>query len=369
MSDAAGQILAAFSFLALAVLVPPLCYHVQQRNIPAASLIIWFCIQNLTTFINAVIWSGENYNRVYDGKIYCDITVRILSGATVGLLCATACIIFNLFMIIAAKNHGYLARDSKTKLAVNILMCWANPLLVMGLTVLAQNHRYDIARYYGCSAPWNYTLGSVMLVSIWNVIWIAVACVFAVLTIVELARKRKDILDILRCTNSGLNMRKFSRLIVLSFLIVLVFSPVTLISFAADVKAASSVTSEMAMAYASIKWSDVYAYDIGMNNLSSKVVPIVFSFITFFLFGLGTEALKMYRGFLVSIGFTRFKKEEPRDFYVAKDFDESRQTSKQTQSTEETVGLSQIEYEHFQTLVLEKEPFSLLPDSNDTASF
>ncbi|KAM9908208.1 hypothetical protein OXX79_000517 [Metschnikowia pulcherrima] len=369
MSDATGQILAAFSFIALVILVPPLCYHVQNRNIPASSLITWFCIQNLTTFINAVIWSGEDYTQGYDGKVYCDITVRILSGATVGSLCATACIIFNLFMIIAARNHGYLARDSKTKLIVNILMCWANPLLLMGITVLAQTHRYDVARYYGCSAPWSYTLGSVMLVSVWNVIWIAVACVFAILTIIELARKRKDISDILRCTNSGLNMRKFSRLIILSFLIVLVFSPVTLVSFAADVRAASSVTDEVRMAYSSIKWSDIYAYDIGMSNISAKIVPIIFSFITFFLFGLGTEALKMYRSFLVSIGFKSLRKNEPRDFYVAKDFHESRQTSKQTQSTEETVGLSSIEYEHFQTLVLEKEPFSLSPDSNDAATF
>lgn len=369
MSDATGLILAAFSFIALVILVPPLCYHFQQRNIPASSLILWFCIQNLTSFINAVIWSGEDYNQRYDGKIYCDITVRILSGATVGLLCATACIIFNLFMIISAKNHGYLSRDSKTKLVVNILMCWANPLLVMGVTVLAQTHRYDVARYNGCSAPWSYTLGSVMLVSIWNVLWIAVACVFAILTIIELARKRKDIKDILRCTNSGLNMRKFTRLTILSFLIVLVLSPVTLVSFAADVRAASSITPQIKQAYSMISWSQIFAYDIGVRNLSSKVVPIVFSFVTFFLFGLGTEALNMYRGFLVSIGFKRFKKDEPRDFYVSKDFHESRQTSKQTQSTEETVGLSQIEYEHFQTLVLEKEPFSLLPDSHDTSSF
>ncbi|GEQ68708.1 hypothetical protein JCM33374_g2376 [Metschnikowia sp. JCM 33374] len=367
MSDATGHVLAAFSFIALVILVPPLCYHLQNRNIPAASLIVWFCIQNLITFINAIIWSGENYDQGYDGKIYCDITVRILSGAAVGQLCATACIIFNLFMIIAAKNQGYLSRDSKTKVFVNVVMCWANPILLMGLTVLAQTHRYDVARYYGCISPWSYTLGSVMLVSLWNVVWIAVACVFAILTIVELARKRKDVKDILRCTNSGLNMRKFSRLIILSFLIILVFSPVTLTSLSSDIKTALSMTPDARKAYAGIRWSDIYAYDLGMKNLSAKILPIILSFITFFLFGLGTEALKMYRGALVAIGFTRFKKDEARDFYVAKDFHESRQTTKQTQATEETVGLSQVEYEHFQTLVLEKEPFSLSPNSHDTA--
>lgn len=367
MADVTGLLIAAFSFVALVILMPPLCYHIQNHNIPASFLIFWFCLENLFAFVNALIWSGDDYSTAADGKIYCDIAVRISSGLTLGQLCATACITFNLYMIIAAKNHGYLARGSRIKTTVNFIMCAFNPLLLMGLSVIVQTNRYNITRYRGCTASYDDNIRAVMLVSIWNVVWIALAFLFAALTIIEVLKKRKDVRDILRCTNSGLNLRRFSRLLIFSFLVILVLSPLTLHGFASDVIAANNVSAYTKAVYSQIVWSDIYAIDTGKSNLSSTIICIVLSFCTFFIFGLGVEAIDMYRSFLVAIGFSLLKKNNT-EFYAAKEFNESRHNSKTSDLSEKTLDVNHLDEDHFQSYVLEKGPFAVLPDSFDKIS-
>lgn len=331
---------------------------------PASSLIVWFCIDNIFGFVDALVWSGPDFAQQWDGKGFCDLNVRISSGTSLGQMCATTCIIFNLYMILAARNHGFLAAHSKSRLWINIAMCWINPLILMGVSVIVQTNRYNVVRYRGCTATYKATVGSVLLYSGWNLIWIALACVFAILTIYEFVRKRKDILDLLRCTNLGLSMRRFARLILLSFLILLVLSPVVLVSFVADITTAINITPEQQMEYALIKWSDIYAMDLGKSYFSSRIVEIVFLFCAFLLFGLGVDALEMYRNFFVWLGFKSLQRRPAEE---VQEFKGSRSSSKQTECSETTIGFTPDEFEDIERLVLQKEPY--LPASSDIRTF
>lgn len=353
MIDSKGLALAGFSFMAFVVLIPPFFFHIRQKNIPAWSLIFWFLYSNLVAFINALIWSGENFNEGFEGHGYCDLVVRILSGSTVGELCATACMIFNLYLIVAAKSHGIFAPASRSRTIINIFMCWFNPLLLMGISVIVQQNRYNVVRYRGCTIFYKYHVGAVMLVSIWNILWIFTAIVFAVLTIFTIFWKRNDILDLLRCTNSGLNMRKFARLIIFGVLIITVLSPVVLLSFATDLQSVSS-TDDVVKAYVSqIPWSQVVALQSDDLNYTTRIIEIVLSFTIFLLFGLGSEALLMYRSFLSRVGLWRQKDVQPQELYVEKEFDETRYSSKHTENSETTLGMDFTEIKEFERLVFD----------------
>jgi pheromone a factor receptor len=72
---------------------------------------------------------------------------------------------------------------------------------------IIQTSRYVIIKYRGCTVTYALSPVSIVLYSMWNIIWAAVAVVFSVLTLVTYFRKRKDVKDILRCTNSGLNLK------------------------------------------------------------------------------------------------------------------------------------------------------------------
>lgn len=303
--DLTGILFAVFSFLSLLVLIPPFMYHCINKNIPAMSLIAWFSYKNLVGFINGVIWSGPDFASVTKAQGYCDVTVRISSGSNLGQLCATTCLIFNLYMVISAKSYKFLNADSTTKIVIDILMCWLNPLIVMGVSILAQAYRYVIVRYRGCTALFNYGFLSIVLSSLWNVIWVIIAFTFASLTIIEYIRKRRDLNDLLKCSNSGLNTRKFARLIVFSILIIVVLSPVVLIGFINDLDNAKASMNITSVSIGEPEWNQILIINEGSMPIIQRIIEIILSFCAFFLFGLGSEALKMYQQIFIKMGLTK----------------------------------------------------------------
>lgn len=357
MSSTEGKLLAAFSMIAFAMLVPPFVYHFKNRNIPACSLIFWLSFSNLTGFINAIIWSGDNFNEAPTAKGYCDITVRITSASPAGKLAAIAALIFNLYMIIAAKHHRFLAKDSKRRLITNWAMCWATPIFIMSTSIIVQAYRFTIVRYRGCVGVYSTSFVTLLLMNLWEVVWAFVAVFFALLTVFTYLRKRKDIKDILRCTNSGLNLRRFARLLIFSMLIVFGLAPYTIYKFVDDI----SVFGVSGFKWSNIHgsdWSTIYFADLGFTSqMVSRFLEIALSACTFLLFGMGTEALEMYRRFLVSIGLTYFRKSAKNDNGISKEFTGSRNESRKTVESEET-ATSMDEFAKFKELVFE-EPFSI----------
>lgn len=357
-TDPTGIIFAVFSFLSFLVLIPPLVYHSINKNIPAISLIAWFIYKNIVGFINVLIWSGNNFHSVTQAPGYCDVTVRITSASNLGQLCATTCLIFNLYMVISAKSYKFLNVESKTKKTINVLMCWLNPVLVMGLSILAQASRYAIVRYRGCIPVYSYGFVSILLSSLWNVIWIIVAFIFATLTIVEYIKKRKDLNDLLKCSNSGLNTRKFARLIVFSLLIIVVLSPVVLIGFCSDLANAGSSMSRNAIPLTSPRWQKIVYVDEGSMSIVQKSIDIALSFCAFFLFGLGSEALKMYRRIFISVGLVKEQRfvqsvEEIQDF--------AKHSSLETTEDDEYHDYTPDDFNHYVVSVKNEKPNFVLP--------
>ncbi|RKP31812.1 STE3-domain-containing protein [Metschnikowia bicuspidata] len=299
--DATGVALAAFSLLAFLLLIPPLLYHWIQKNIPAISLILWFSYKNLIGFINLITWSGDNIEEVSQMRGYCDVSVRLSSAADLGQLCATACLIFNLYMVLSARSYKFLNVDSRSKKFVNVLMCWFNPIAVMVASVWAQAHVYAIVRYRGCTPVYNFGFQTILLTSVWNALWVLVAAVFAILTMFEYLRKRRDFKDLLRCTNSGLNINKFMRLIIFSVLIIFILSPMVLFGFVTDL-ANARAPAYMAVGINNPFWKVVVYFDSSPMVIVQRMLEIMLSFCAFMLFGVGSEALKMYRRIFIRLG-------------------------------------------------------------------
>ncbi|KAI5954745.1 STE3 [Candida theae] len=293
-SGAAGT--AAFSFIALILLIPPFSWHIKSRNIPAILLVTWLTLVNLIGFINTMIWSGEDFDTVYDGQGWCDITTKVDAASSLGKLCAIACLSMNLYFILCAKNPLFMDNTNWKKICIDLAICLITPLLIMVFIYITQSRRYAIVRYQGCItvfSPTNATLG---LYLVWPLIWSFVALFFAVLTLYKYFQKRKDVKDILKCTNSGLNLKRFARLLIFSFLIVFAMTPLSIYYFAQKVSYAS-----YPFRWSEVHgpdWGDIYAVDFGFFAVIDRLVNASLSVVAFLLFGLGTDALKMYKSFL-----------------------------------------------------------------------
>lgn len=329
--DTQGLCIVVFSFLAVVLLVPPLAFHCKQKNIPACSLIGWLCYNNLVNFINALIWSGEKYREATEAKGYCDLTVRITSGSSSGKLAAIATLIFNLYTILAAKYDI----QSRKKTMLDWTMCWATPVFVMATSVIAQSTRYIIERYRGCTALYSISWVTIVLTNMWELLWAIVAFVFAAMTLFTYFSKRRDVKNILRCTSSGLNLRRFARLLIFSVLIVLVLGPYAIVTFAYAVLAYGKPGFSMKETHGPY-WNNIYYVNAGPLSMPSQIIDICLAFCTFFLFGLGTDALAMYMLILARVGLRRTAPSDARpDIFVTENLT-SRNNTRKTQDTDAT---------------------------------
>lgn len=293
-SRAAG--IAAFSFIAFILLIPPFSWHVKSRNVPAILLITWLMLVSLIGFINSMIWSGENFDSVYDGQGWCDITTKVEAASSLGKLCAIACLSMNLYFILCAKNPLFMDNRNWRKICIDLSVCLITPLLIMVFIYITQSRRYAIVRYQGCITVFSPTNATIGLYLIWPLIWSFVALFFAVLTLYKYFQKRKDVKDILKCTNSGLNLKRFARLLIFSFLIVFALTPLSIYYFAQKVS-----YIEYPFHWDEVHgpdWSDIYYADFGFFAIVDRLVNSSLSIVAFLLFGLGTDALKMYKSFL-----------------------------------------------------------------------
>lgn len=338
--DSTGHALAAFSFIALILLLPPFLYHARNKNIPACSLIFWLCFRNLITFINAIIWSQEDFYTVSNGKGYCDVVVRIDSGGSAGELSAITCLIFNLYMIMSTKSHKFIDNNSTRKIILNIFMCWTLPIIIMGTSVAVQTNRYVMLRYHGCALEYDNSYWYIFLVSMWPPAAAVVGLIFAVLTAAIIFQKRRDIKDIVRCSNSGLNIRRFARLLIFSLLIIFVMTPFAFFNFITSVNDLRAHDAGWTIER-SPEWSKIVAYDAPKSGLATNIIGICLSICTFMLFGLGSDALTLYTDIIAMFGFKNLKRKNSEEFTISSSFTTTKQNTRATLESATTAAISE----------------------------
>ncbi|KAG7661070.1 STE3 [[Candida] subhashii] len=296
MLDSIASGVAAMCFISFILLIPPFLWHCRCKNVPVICLLVWLMFLDLNGFINVVIWGGDNFYQAWDGKGWCDVTALLEVGSNVGKICAITALALNLYMILSAKNPEYTQNTSWKKLVIDLSICLITPIFIMSTSFIVQISRYDIIKYSGCMMIFSETDATIGLQYIWGVIWSVPALILCSLTLVTFFQKRKDANDILLCTNSGLNLKRFARLLIFCILVIIAMVPIATYHFYQ--KASGEV--------AKFVWSEVHSWawglplylDYGMLPLYSRFINFALSVITFLLFGLGADAVEMYREIL-----------------------------------------------------------------------
>jgi pheromone a factor receptor len=161
--------------------IPPLFWHFQQSNIASGSLILWVMLINFSNSINPLIWPRDNLDQWWDGKVWCDIHVRIQIGAIVGTTASAAMIVRRLAKVMDTSNIKIsTSRESKLKeKALEILWCWLYPLVLILVYFVVQPARYFIYGIIGCIAAIDPSWPSVVLDAMWAPITTLVATYYA----------------------------------------------------------------------------------------------------------------------------------------------------------------------------------------------
>lgn len=284
--------------VAFVLLVPPLAWHSQSKNVPAIVLICWLLVIDLSYIVSASVWSGEDFMMRWSGKGWCDLVVKLQVGANVGISCAICTVVNNLHTVLKADSVLPDA-NSWRKICRDLAVCLVPPVVVMALSFLVQMHRYGVTRYYGCLNLLSPTWVTTVLYTMWPFVASTVAAVYASLVLYIFYRKRKDVKDILHCTNSKLNLTRFARLLVFCCLIILVMFPLSIYALVEDVKSFHG-KFRFKEVHSSALWNFIPKIDAG-ERLLTVWLYVLMSYLVFFIFGLGADALHMYANFLRSI--------------------------------------------------------------------
>lgn len=290
------------SLIAILLLLPPLAWHAHCRNIPAILLILWLFTMDLTSLVGASIWSEEDFMNRWNGKGWCDIVVKLQVGANVGMPCAVTNIVYNLHTILRA-NTVLPDLNSWSKICCDLAISLTTPVVIMAWSYIVQTARYGIVRYNGCQNMMSPTWLTTVLYTMWGFIWSVAGLVYALLVLYTFLKKRKDVKDILHCTNSRLDLARFSRLFILCFLTILVMFPLSVFGLVEDVNSFRGKFS-WSETHSPVTWNTIPKYDEG-KKLLNVWLYILMSYMVFIIFGLGTDALRMYANVLrtMKLGF------------------------------------------------------------------
>jgi len=293
-------LLIALSTIAILLLIPPFIWHTKTKNIPAITLIIWLSAMDIKIFVDAIIWSNEDFTTVYNGHGYCDLMVKLAVGANVGISSSVACIMFNLYRILKADKVLPKLTSAK-KICTDLAISTLSPVLVMALNYIPQVRRYTIFQFSGCQSTLSITWVTIVLYTLWMVVWSLVGVIFAILIIVKFFQKRKDVRDILKCTNSGLNLARFAKLLIFCIVVILVMFPFSLYVFTDDLSKVSP-DFNFKQYHSKVFWNAIIYLPFKAPYYVTWVY-LSLSYAVFIFFGLGSDAIDMYLEILSRIGF------------------------------------------------------------------
>ncbi|KAA8910909.1 GPCR fungal pheromone mating factor [Sphaerosporella brunnea] len=288
--------------VSLLLCIVPLAWHWQNKNTAACFLIIWLSIFNLCSFINSFIWPDDIAVLTgWEGGIYCDIQIKILIAGFTGHLGAMAAIARNLAVILSDDAPVVRTRAVRRReLYKDLALCLAVPILMMAVHYIVQPRRYTLVAITGCTAAVDRSWPTVVLIFIWPPIVALMAGYYAALVVYRLHKHRRRF-DALLSGNSSLNRPRFVRLFVLSMLLLLIFVPITFYVFVKNMNLQWLPYSWDAVHYGT-GWMWIRKIPTNGYVNFDRWIPVGSGIIVFLIFGVGKDAMDLYRGWLSKIG-------------------------------------------------------------------
>ncbi|EXJ93124.1 hypothetical protein A1O3_01681 [Capronia epimyces CBS 606.96] len=295
---APGITIPAVALLACLVSIPPLLVHFKARNFAATVLILGVTILNVQNFANAIIWASQDRYSWWNGKILCDIEVKLYIGIAVAADGAVASIFRQTAMILDTDRMTVAPspQQRRSRLAVEILLCIMLPVLVMAAHYLVQNDRYWLTTSAGCTPAFDTCWPTLLLIFLWPVLVCLMGSIYCALSVIRLWRHRKEMSSVLSST-PGVTSSRFLRLFALGFTLLLGYCPLAILAFAENV---SIPRHRYSWAFIHPPdWAERIILVPSTERLTfDRWAQIATGFLFFLFFGLGKEATQIYHSWL-----------------------------------------------------------------------
>ena len=156
------------SALSIGLSLIPLAWHIANKNIPAVFLTVWIVVYNVCILTNSFIWPTDSLYGTWDGKIFCDIQIKILIACAAGQMGAVAAIMRNLAKIMSDDISVIQTRAVRRReLIKDLVICLLIPVYMMAVHYIVQPVRYTIYAITGCAPTVDRSWPTIVLLLIW----------------------------------------------------------------------------------------------------------------------------------------------------------------------------------------------------------
>ncbi|KAJ7585827.1 pheromone receptor Rcb2 B44 [Mycena floridula] len=201
-----------FAFLGFILPLIPLSWHFQAWNSGTCYYMIWASLACLNQFVNSIVWAG---NAINHAPIWCDISIRIMMGASVGLPAASLCINRRLYQIACVQTVSVTRKEKLHAVLIDTGLCVVFPMVFVAAQYIVQGHRFNIYEDFGCYPALYNTIPMYFISSIWPIIIGLVSACYCVLSLLSLSRRRAAFSEFLS-SNKGMSVSRYFRLMALA---------------------------------------------------------------------------------------------------------------------------------------------------------
>ncbi|OCH88483.1 hypothetical protein OBBRIDRAFT_84577 [Obba rivulosa] len=147
----------SFACVALLALLAPAQWSSQDVRFAMLALTAWLLVCNLIQGINAAVWAGNEVVRI---SVWCDLVTKLMLGSHIAL--PGACLSMCRHIHVSLSGSG--RRSQRLGVLSNLMFCIILPLFYMALHTIVQDHRFDLAPDFGCTASIYTSIPAVFLV-------------------------------------------------------------------------------------------------------------------------------------------------------------------------------------------------------------
>nr|AIV43898.1 pheromone a factor receptor [Morchella sp. Mes-21] len=289
-------------FIAIIITPVPLRWLTNPMNVPAICLICWITIFNTISFINALIWGGndDQFETSWKGAIFCDIEIKFIIASSAGMMAATTAMSRNLARVMEQTGPLYKTKSVRRReLIQDLLICFWPPIYLMSVHYIVQPNRYYIVRYVGCTPSVDNSWPTIPLIYIWPPIIGFAAAYYASRSIYLVRNYQKKFSEDVNSSISGASKSRFMRLFIISTFMVSINFPIVLYIFYHNLKYPMIPYS----------WHLVHTQGWGyipyIKNDSIQFdhwIPAFAGIVCFIFFGTGREATQIYKRWFEAVG-------------------------------------------------------------------
>ncbi|KAH8815630.1 pheromone A receptor-domain-containing protein [Xylogone sp. PMI_703] len=300
-------VLPLFACMAMVMCAVPFYLLWKRRNIATCLLIFFIVLQNFFDLINAALWPTDDFSTWWNGVGLCDIQSYLRSPITAGIATCMAGVSRNLAKAVDTDNANLLETPAmrRRRMAIDFIFCLGIPVLQLGLYYLVQVDRYYIITITGCVNVVDNSWPSIVIIHMWAPVFAVINAYYAVLVIYRLRKHRHHFSNTLSSTGSGLTATRFLKLFMLSVSLLIIYLPVTLYFLYNNIKNSYPlIPYSFSRVHNPVTWDPIIF--LRLDDIPGLQwdgwIPISMGFLIVFFYGIGDEAIDLYRDILVKAG-------------------------------------------------------------------